>query len=294
MVSKSYQHAPLLMTIVDVRFSDIPDFYGEGKLVQLESLLREIGFVEKVIEKQQAVSFELTPDSEGRLLNTPKPTINPSEKQRWIFLNLDRTLSVFVAQDGLSIKSTDYTCHENYVATINQIISKLTETFPSLLQGVMSRIGTRYLNLIVPKEGKTVGQYLNDEWLPNNTIPTELEVESGVHNRLMMNYKTKHGNLRIESNKFQPDADARTPSILPSELMDSQETALIFKESPWWWAQLDSKESYVILDIDLSNPMREMFNSENITRLLNEMRSLTRPAFNMCITDEAKQDWIEL
>ncbi|CDT97518.1 hypothetical protein BCT47_23030 [Vibrio splendidus] len=293
MVSKSYQHAPLLMTLVDVRFSAIPDFYEAGKLTKLESSFRGIGFVEKVVEKLQEINFELTPDLEGNMVQSPKPQTNQSVKQRWIFLNLEKTLSVYMAEDGLSIKSTEYTCHGDFVKLVADVISKLTEVFPSLLQGVTSRVGTRYLNLIIPMEGEEVSRYLKEEWLPNNSIPTEIDVESGVHNRLMMNYKTKYGNLRVESNKFTPEADANI-SIIPNELMDSPETALTIQELPWWGGQLAKNESYVVLDIDLSNPVREMFNSENVINLLNEMRKLTRPAFDMCITEEAKQDWVEL
>lgn len=293
MVSKAYQHAPLLMTLVDVRFSAIPDFYEIGKLVKLEASFRELGFVERVIEKQQEINFELKPDSEGNMVQSVKPVTSQSEKQRWIFLNLEKTLSVYIAQDGFSVKSTNYTCHQDFVSVIRNVISKFTEVFPSLLQGVISRIGTRYLNLIIPKEGKDVSRYLKREWLPNNSIPTDIEVESGLHNSLMMNYKTKYGNLKVESNKFTPEPGGNI-AIIPNELMDSQETALSIQESPWWNTQLDKRKSYVVLDIDLSNPIREMFDIEKIIARLDNMRTLTRPAFNMCITDEAKKDWIEL
>ncbi|OCH26607.1 hypothetical protein A6E12_12560 [Aliivibrio fischeri] len=293
MFTKGYQHAPLLMTLVDIRFSSIPDFYESEKLVQLESLFRDIGFVEKVIEKQQEMSFELKSDADGKIVHSAKPTVNQHEKQRWIFLNLDRTLSVYVAQDGISIKSTKYICHEEYVQSISKILSKLVQVFSSLLKGVTARIGTRYLNLIIPLEGKDVANYLKPEWLPNNSIPTEVDVEFGVHNRLMMNYKTKYGALRVESNKFTPEPNASL-SIIPNELQDSPETALSIQELPWWGEQINRKVSYVILDIDLSNPIRIMFDIEGIVDLLNKMRKLTRPAFNMCITEEAKQDWIEI
>lgn len=293
MISRGYQQAPLLMTLVDVRFSAIPDFHEEGRLLQLESSFREIGFVEKVVEQQQEINFELKPDANGKIVHSSKPSVNQVGKQRWIFLNFERTLSVYVAQDGLSVKCTRYSTHDKFVESLEGVVSRLVEVFPSLSKGVISRIGTRYLNLIVPQEGKSVANYLKAEWLPNNSIPTEIDVESGVHNRLMMNYKTKYGNLRVESNKFAPEKGANM-SVIPNELMDSPETALSIQELPWWGEQLGRNESYVVLDIDLSNSVREMFNIDNLVDSLNGMRTLTRPAFDMCITDEAKQDWIEL
>ncbi|MFV0448411.1 MAG: TIGR04255 family protein [Vibrio sp.] len=292
MSKKGYEHAPLLMALIDIKFSSIPNFYEDGKLIDVESSLRDIGFVEKVVENQQEFAFEIKHDQKsGQTVQMQKPAVSGQAKQRWIFLDLERTTSVYLAQNGVSIKTTHYTTHEEFMETFNNVLLRISDVFETMLKGAVSQIGTRFLNLIVPLPGNDVSRYIDEAWLPNNTIPEINGIESGIHSRLTMNYKTRQGNLRVESNKFSPEPGVNI-SIIPNELSDNPDSALNIRELPWWPHQLDNQVSYLILDIDLNKKLRKLFNVEEIMETLSDMRKVTKPAFEMCITDDARADWI--
>lgn len=294
MTVTAYKYAPLLMSLVDIRMTAIPDFYLDDKLTHIESSLREIGFVEKVIEKRHQIEFEIKHEPEsGQLIQTQKPQPTGARTERWIFLNLDKTTSIYLSQDGVSIKTTHYTTHVEFVNLIHEVLNRLVDIFPLALKGAVSRIGTRYVNLIVPKPGRDVCEYLKEEWLPNNKTSEAIKAEEGTHSRLIMNYKTEHGGLRLDVHKFSPTQGEILP-IIPQELADNPESALNINELPWWKEQMIKNESYLMFDIDLGKVTREMFDIQRIVTSLNDMRALTKPAFEMCITDAAREDWVLL
>jgi uncharacterized protein (TIGR04255 family) len=293
MTIKGFKYPPLLMALLDLRCSAIPEFNLSGKIVEVESKLRDIGFVEKSIEKLQEFAIELKPDEQsGKLAQVHQ---NPSEvvlKQRWIFLNFERTLSVYFSEDAISIKTTEYVSQDEFYHSTEKILRCIVDVFPSLTKGILTRIGTRYFNLIVPKEGQDVSDYIAKDLFPNSQIPKGLNFKLGLHNRLTMNYLTDHGNLRIDINKFSPQPD-QTISIIPRELSDTPEAALSINERPWWNKQLNNNSECVVLDIDLVNQLRIIFSVDEIMQKLQEMRSITKPTFETCITSFARQHWVE-
>lgn len=294
MAIKGFEYPPLLMALVDLRYSAIPEFNSQGKLVEVESKFREIGFVEKSVEKLQEVSIELKQDEKsGKLVQIQKDAaLDAGQKQRWIFLNLERTLSVYFSEDAIGIKTTKYVNRDEFYGLVEKILSCIAEVFPTLTKGILTRIGTRYLNLVVPKEEQDVSDYIAKEWFPNNPMPTGFDLRSGLHNRLTMNYVTDHGNLRIDTNKFSPQP-GQNVAIIPRELSDTPEAALSINELPWWNKQLNSNSEYVVLDIDLVNQLRMIFSVDKIMQELRDMRSITKPAFETCITEYAKENWVE-
>ncbi|MFB9213845.1 TIGR04255 family protein [Vibrio sinaloensis] len=293
MESIGYVHAPLLMALYDIKYTDIPEFYDESKLVQVESVLREHGFVEKVVESFQQVNFEVSPNAPSeQMVSMQKPTASGKTKQRWIFLNLDRTVSLYFAEGSLVLKTTNYSTHEQYLELLIKVLTDIANVFPSLMKGALLQIGTRFLNLIIPKEDKSLIDYVLPSWLPNSvSLPAGIESNPGVHNRLILNYETSLGNLRVESNQFSPKA-GMNKQIIPDELMDNPEVSLSIAGRPWWNDQLSSNVSYLVLDFDLIKIYREIFDINAISGYINEMRSITKPAFEGCITDTARTDWV--
>lgn len=290
MTVAGYEYAPLIMTLVDMRFSSIPGFHDNQKLAQVESLLRDFGYIEKVVEKTKSLAIKFQKNEKTGGIEQVKESIPEEEKQRWIFLDLDRTTSVYLSETAISLKTTNYSTHDDFLEKFKKVISCVSDVYPDMKKGIISRIGTRYLNLIVPCDGMDVSRYLKEQWLPNNTLDCELKVSPNVHNRLTMNYETERGNLRLESNLFHPKPDMEI-QIIPNELSDNPDASLNIKGQFWWRSQFEQNKSYAILDIDLVSNFRKLFDIDLVIGELDSMRQVSKPAFESCITEEARNDW---
>ncbi|MDN3684854.1 hypothetical protein QW180_19915 [Vibrio sinaloensis] len=87
----------MLMALYDIKYTDIPEFYDESKLVQVESVLREHGFCrKKVVESFQQVNFEVSPNAPSeQMVSMQKPTASGKTKTTLDLLE-PRPYSIFV------------------------------------------------------------------------------------------------------------------------------------------------------------------------------------------------------
>ncbi|WP_163933834.1 TIGR04255 family protein [Paraferrimonas sp. SM1919] len=284
-----FKYAPLIMTLTKISFSNIPDFKNESLLAELEKVLRELGYVEKITETEQEIGFEFNSNESD--FSQPIPKINKPEKVRYIFRNLERNTSIYLSSGEIFFKTTAYTTHVDFVKLIGKAIKALINVYPSVQDGAFTAIGTRYVNLIVPKGDSDLSEYVKPEWYPSILLDVPTLEDEGAHTQIMMNYITGEGGLTIQSLKFSPKmTDKNLPIILP-ELADSKETSLIIRSQAWWDEKLNAKSDYLILDFDLVKKERKLFNLDDIIESLNNMRKVTKAAFVNCITEKAQIDW---
>ncbi|EIU7001868.1 TIGR04255 family protein [Vibrio parahaemolyticus] len=289
MDKKSYLHAPLVMSLIDVRVAELPKFSSDGKHDELYEELSSIGFKIPVKEVQTELQIQVPRSS-----NSAEAKHSTKEIERWVFLDVSKTTSVYVSSRNIAIKTTKYTNHEDFTQQFEQVIDAVEKVFPGIKNGAITRIGTRYINLLMPKKGFTINDYMQSSWLPNSTDTSlPFEASEGFHNRVLMNYETSQGNLRVDSNLFNPK-DGSPFVVLPTDIMDGQDTGLEIAGQPWWSESINDKVPYVILDIDLGKELREDFSKDLIFSTINSMRSFTRKAFEMCVRDTAREHWVQL
>ncbi|EKK7179035.1 TPA: TIGR04255 family protein [Vibrio alginolyticus] len=286
MEKKSYLHAPLVMSLIDVRVAELPKFSAHGKHDELYEEMSSIGFKIPVKEIQTELQIEVP-----RNANSLEAKHSSKDIERWVFIDVSRTTSVYVSSRNIAIKTTNYSSHEEFARQFEGVLSAVEKVFPGIKNGAITRIGTRYVNLLMPKDGFTINDYMPSCWLPNSTETSlPFEAKEGFHNRLLMNYETNQGNLRVENNLFTPK-EGFPFIVLPTDIMDGPDTGLDIAGQPWWGDSISKKLPYAILDIDLSNEIRQDFSKDVIFSAINGMRSYTREAFEMCVTSIAREHW---
>ncbi|MGR6834291.1 TIGR04255 family protein [Aliivibrio wodanis] len=289
MIIKGYKEAPLIMSLIDIQLAELPNF-DASKRDALFAVLSKLGFKVPVTEIQTQLEIQLPKQGivEGAKF---EPRHSAKETQRWVFLNLEKNTSIFVTAKNIAIKTTSYQGHESFVALFEKVLNGIVSVFPDIIDSAITRIGTRYLNLIVPKDERKIEDYLSDGWLTSRRIKKpDFNSKPGINNRVLMHFDTDFGILRVESNEFNPNGIIPI-NIIPNDLIDGPETGLDIPGSSWWSKSFSEHKPYVALDIDLGLTKTQGFDVISIMTTLNDMRTVTKPAFEMCITTEARNDW---
>lgn len=134
---------PLLFVLAQVRIG--PVLAIEDKIPAIQEALRRQGF-----PRLQKRTLEVS-----RINATGITQID--QRPQWEFLNRESTLSILIAADSLVLQSSAYTDFETFLAPLQLALSTLAEKAePSLVE----RLGLRYVDLILPAEGKTVADYI--------------------------------------------------------------------------------------------------------------------------------------
>lgn len=289
MDTKGYKNAPLVMALIDVRYTDIPGFKvveNSNEESELHSQLSDLGFKHKVIENHQNIDVQIdNAISQGSNLKH-----KVTNDKRWVFINLDKTILIYVSSKNVAIKTTDYTNNIDFISLFYNALSCVENIFPKLKGCGLLRIGTRYVNLIVPKNDEPLERYITDNWLLHKAEKLPFDAVDGFVKNVHTNYETKYGMLRVECTQFNPKPDSPL-ALLPNDLIDSPETGLSIAGQPWWSESFSKPCSYAGLDIDLSDKFSEVFDKETIKDKLFQMREVGKPAFEMCITEYARNEW---
>lgn len=297
MDTKGYKNAPLVMALIDVRYTDIPGFEVVEKSSaesELHSQLSDLGFKHKIIENHQNIDVQIDSSvPQGNNLNLELLKHKVTNDKRWVFINLAKTTLIYISSKNIAIKTTDYKNHTDFISLFYQALSCVENVFPKLKGCGLLRIGTRYVNLIVPKNNKPLDCYIEKNWRHHKADRLPFNAVDGFIKNIHTNYETDHGMLRVECTQFNPKPNSPL-ALLPNDLIDSPETGLEITGQPWWNESFSSLCPYAALDIDLSDKFSEDFDKELIKSKLFDMRCVGKPAFEMCITEYARDEWEQI
>ncbi len=80
--------------------------------------------------------------------------------ERYSFSNLDNTMNFLLEESSLAFQATEYHTFEVFAGHLLQGLELLDKTVGL---SFIERIGVRYLDAVMPREGETLGQYLIPE-----------------------------------------------------------------------------------------------------------------------------------
>jgi uncharacterized protein (TIGR04255 family) len=283
-MKRKLANAPLVLSILHLRFSEVPSFQSKitGLMDELHGIFVELGFPEKIESKGQNIEINFNQDKQSASHIT-------HEIFRYLFRAPGEQQIIEILKDSIILKSTKYTNFDEFHDLFNRILEKVVPLL-GIDKVVMKSIGSRHVDLIVPE-----AQFaLSDIIEPGLQTPSFSFLEASVHKHGFMRKELETGggqSLRVVFEEL-PITQKRISKILPDDLIEPDKKCtlrIMGKES---WASIEYS-TYAILDVDhthtfQASPLFDMDELKVATKSLHENSS---NVFWSVITAQAKTLW---
>ena len=249
--------SPLIFVLAQVKIT--PVMAVEEKIPGLQDALRKRGFPRLVIRETE-IAIE-SADGQAKQTDT---------RRQWEFVDKESRNSVVVDAEGITFQTTKYDMLETLMAATRDALDLFAEHIePDLTE----RIGLRYIDLVVPTDGKEIRTYFNDR-LSGFSIDddagreaffTESVCKTGPNSRFIHRY--------VEASRgfgFPPD-------LLP--------VALKFPRDP------RMQSTFGLLDMDHFMTLDEDFSVDNAIRHFFTLHEHQTKAFEASVTADALEEW---
>ena len=148
-MTERMSNAPVYYALAKVSFNPIPAM-ADPYVARVQDALRQAGF--PLFESRQQVQLVI-PEPTGGQPPEPKIIHAPS----WLMTRQDRTEGFILDQDSITFHTTHYKTHREF---IESALLGLETVHKVVTLDFVSRIGMRYLDAVIPREGERVEQYL--------------------------------------------------------------------------------------------------------------------------------------
>lgn len=228
------KHSPLVMALVDVRFTTIPMNKIHEGLESFKSSLFDLGF--PIFHDSELNQVEAQPSKNGSL------EFKSHKSQRLDFLSLKRNQSVILTTDSLCFRTTSYEHFDSFKASWSKIVDAFFESFPQLSNAGMLRMGLRYMDAFLPQENDTYTDYISDEWISQRHRKSDQKTLNSFRQQM----ETDCGVIRLELEERVPDKG--TVEIFPRDIQDPEHVSVSVQIKDVWKTAAPHK--YALLDID--------------------------------------------
>ncbi len=144
---------PVFYTIVQVKFNAVlklPEF-----LPVVQESFRRAGFSD--FKPQRAVTLRVELRSDGA-----PPSAVPLSRDRYLFGSVNREHAFLLDADALTLHSTNYGRFESFSETF---LKGLAILHTAMQLDFTERVGLRYLDRVMPRDGESLEQYLQPQVL---------------------------------------------------------------------------------------------------------------------------------
>jgi uncharacterized protein (TIGR04255 family) len=250
-------NAPITLALCQIRFSNIRDMATYVPKVQ--AALRKDGY-----------RLDMSAQVQELVFGPQGPMTRPYE--RWEFLNVEKTRSVVLTEQFAAFQTTAYTTFEDFVPEVTRLMDALAGAGADIL---ITRVGLRYVNAVIPSQGKTWRTYLNPT-LHGIQLPSLTGHLAAYH----VVGETSHGRLLARMTQ-------NTEGLLVPIDVGQQNLALQ-RQSPSAGAVI------TLIDIDHSKEWTKDFaeyQPKTIFDLLWSLKGITYDVFRSFVTDSAIEEW---
>jgi uncharacterized protein (TIGR04255 family) len=259
-MGKPLKNPPVYFTVVQVRFNAVLNL-KEKYLPLIQDGLRKMGY--PVYLQKQAFALHL----EG---GQGAPKMVPIEQ--YFFSNPAQTHVFVLGNEALTFQSTDY---GNFESFSEAFLKGLALVHDVVELAFTQRIGLRYLDFVLPKEGEPLELYLHAGVFG---LSAEL---GGASIHAFTESLTQHGQVQLRSRIVLQDGSvAFPPDIAPDDM----------KLQPRF---LEGKGRHAILDSDGFVEERQDYSLGNVKSRLIDIHKVIGGAFKKATTEHAHQVWEE-
>ncbi len=259
-MGKALKNPPVYFTLMQVKFN--PRLALEEHIGSIQEKFRIADFPD--YQEQKNVTIQITIGLDGQ--QTP----TQADQKSFLFGDIDRTHVFVLDQRGLTLQSTNY---GTFKAFSGKFLSGLKLVHEVLSLSYAERIGLRYLDRIIPKDGDDIGLYLENSAyaltskIAGKSLYTYTEARNEIDSiTLLSRAMVQEGPL-----SFPPD-------LQPGQLRINPVLA-------------SHNGIHALLDNDGSFPNREAFDLARIEAHLDEIHGVVKKAFEAMTTDHARAVW---
>ena len=248
--------APVFYALAQVKFNPVVQM---GEFVpRLQEALRRLNYLDFSFSEQPIISIILGGDG--------SPQVETAKGQQWHFFNSAKTSGFALSLDSLCFHTTEYTTFQEFLGLT---ITGLRALHEIVGLGYVDRVGLRYLDAIphYDRHLKASLQGLSDESM--GTLKSHFGVTT---------LKREGGTLMVRV-FISPAGGVPFPPDLQPLIMQLQER---FRGITGGCA---------VLDTDFSISGRVDFSLDIASELLCACNAQVGPAFKMCVTAQALEDW---
>lgn len=193
-----FKHAPVEYVLAVLRFPLVSDF---GRFASEMQALLEVEY--PLASTFETMQYRLDIGQNGMQVTEEKA-------QMWQFSSLDKQWAVILGANMIGLHTVQYTDHKDFLGKFVWAVDCSAKPERVGVK-VVEAIGLRYLDLIVPRDGETVEDYLEQPGLLPSGIAgvDDIAVVEGIH---ACSYKTNRGALRFQILR-------NPPSVFPAELV---------------------------------------------------------------------------
>jgi uncharacterized protein (TIGR04255 family) len=261
-----WKNAPVVYVIVQVRFSPVLSL--ETYIPKIQESFRRNGFpaFDSRFNFQLAFSIPPTPEPEPA-----EPTIPLKRTLSYVFSNRDRSQSFVLEQNGLTLHVTDYL---DFSWFLDLFLTHLEQIHEAISPDSSERIGLRYIDVVLPKPGSNVKEYLIPAVLGLSGQPVEGSLQHSYSETMLLNGNTSTiSRVIAKSGKiaFPPDM-AGLPVQINSRFTEY--------DGP-----------HALLDTDSFQTIHFPMEIQHLKSTLNQLHDSVENAFNTVTTDFARADW---
>jgi len=198
------------------------------------------------------------------------PQIQVASLNRWFFTDRDEQEAVIISPQFIVLETTNYNVFDTFIQSFKEVLIIFQEITNATLA---ERIGLRYVDVIRPKEGQALSDYLQPGLLG---IPAEQLGASKSLYRFEANALTSAGGLVLRL--FQSDNGSYLP---PDISLESVKPTL----------QIEQGETVTVLDIDNFSLQQCDFVTDDLVKSMWQLHDYTDRAFKAAVTETAFHFW---
>lgn len=272
--------APLVHVAIHLRYSQIPELTAPSSLMDTEITrkLVEVGFPEKIESKGQEIEIK-----------ADERKASSTEIYRFIFRAAGQRSCVVLTDSGIVLKTTGYETFDIFKKQFFDILEALDTTITGLSKSIIKSVGFRYTNLIAPKGGESLKDYLVSDVLPVKNIFDEFKNNVGIYQASAMTEENQTLNFILEEVLTR---DNKVSKVLPNNLIELDQNAGLLINGHEHWSQMSALK-YALLDIDhfYKFPESPVYGRNVIMDRLVGLHEKANNTFYNVITGHAKTAW---
>lgn len=261
-MGQKMRNAPVYYTVAQARHNPILSL--ETYIPTIQENLRLAGYPD--YQHSVVMSFNLSAVG----ATPPQPQVQ--QVKRHVFSNADATAGFLLQPDSISFQVTDYDTFETFS---KEFLKGLEILHAAVGLSFVERLGLRYLDAVLPKDGEDLNKYIAPELTGLPALMKNADFSHSFSEALMVMPEIGRVMSRVI---IQGGALGFPPDLQPDPL----KVALRFKAA---------KGPHAVIDTDGFYEVREAYDKNKIGKRLDQLHDGINATFAATATKFAKDAW---